>query len=167
VHSVRIYSTEPNSAEPDSPVSETVGSRISRSSDKTSKTTTTDLNDWRTPLVHYLENPGHIADRKVRWRALRYVMLDNTLYRQTIDSLLLKCLGSDQSKIAMREVHEGICGTHQSTHKMKWLFHRAVFYWPTMLSKWFCNTSTGAGTRVARCGSFVGKAFSLLVVSSR
>jgi hypothetical protein len=46
-------------------------------------------------------------------------MLDNTLYRRTIDGLLLKCLGSDQYKIAMREVHEGICDTHQSAHNMK------------------------------------------------
>jgi hypothetical protein len=64
---------------------------------------------------------------------LKYVILDNTLYRRTIDGLLLKCLGSDQSKIAMEEVHEGICGTHQSTHKMKLLLHRTGFYWSTML----------------------------------
>jgi hypothetical protein len=54
-----------------------------------------DPDDWRTPLVLYLGNPGHIAYRKVRWQALKYVMLDNTLYRRTRDSLLLKCLGSD------------------------------------------------------------------------
>jgi hypothetical protein len=64
-------------------------------------------------------------------------MLDNTLYRGTIDGLLLKWLGSDQSKLAMGEVHEGICGTHQSTHKMKWLLHRNGFYWPTMLNGCF------------------------------
>jgi hypothetical protein len=57
---------------------------------------TTDLDDWRTPLVRYLENPSHIVDRKVR-QALKYIMLDNTLYRETIDGLLLKCLGLDQS----------------------------------------------------------------------
>jgi hypothetical protein len=51
--------------------------------------------------------------------------------------LLLKCLGSDQSKIAMREVHEGICGTHQSRHKMKWLLHCDGFYWPNMLNDCF------------------------------
>jgi hypothetical protein len=39
------------------------------------------LGDWRTPLIRYLENPGHIADRKVQWQALKCVMLDNTLYR--------------------------------------------------------------------------------------
>jgi hypothetical protein len=54
-----------------------------------------DADDWRTLLICYLENPSHIADRKVRQQALKYVVLDNTLYRQTIDDLLLRCLGSD------------------------------------------------------------------------
>jgi hypothetical protein len=37
----------------------------------------------------------------------------------------------------MGEVHEGIYGTHQSAHTMKWLLHRAGFYWPTMLNDCF------------------------------
>jgi hypothetical protein len=64
-------------------------------------------------------------------------MLDNTLYRRTIDDLFLKCLGLDQSKIAMGEVHEGIYDTHKLAHKMKWLLRRARFYWPTMLNDYF------------------------------
>jgi hypothetical protein len=51
--------------------------------------------------------------------------------------VLLKWLGLDQSKIAMGEVHEGICGTHLSTYKMKWLLHRAGFYWSTMINGCF------------------------------
>jgi hypothetical protein len=61
----------------------------------------TDPDDWRTPVVRYLENCCHIVDRKVHRQVLKYVMLDNTLYRRTIDGLLLKYLGLDQSKIAM------------------------------------------------------------------
>jgi hypothetical protein len=38
-----------------------------------------------------------------------------------VDDLLLKCLDLDQSKVAMDEVHEGICDTQQSAPKMKWL----------------------------------------------
>jgi hypothetical protein len=106
-------------------------------SDESSEMTMTNLDDWRTPLVRYLENPGHIADRKVQHQALKYVMLDNTLYHRTIDELLLKCLDLDQSKIAMGEVHEGICGTHQSAHKVKWLLRRTVFYWPPMINDYF------------------------------
>jgi hypothetical protein len=37
----------------------------------------------------------------------------------------------------MREVHEGICGIHQSAHKMKLLLRCAGFYWPTMLNDYF------------------------------
>jgi hypothetical protein len=65
------------------------------------ETTTIKPVDWRTPLVCYLENPGHVIDTKVRWQTLKYVFLDHDLYRQTIDGLLLRCWGSDQSKVAM------------------------------------------------------------------
>jgi hypothetical protein len=107
-----IYSAEPSSAKSDGPVSETGRSIISRISDKASEATTADPCDWRTPLVRYLENPGHIADRKVQRQALKYVMLDNTLLSPNYRCLLLKYLNSDQSMITMWEVHEDICGTH-------------------------------------------------------
>jgi hypothetical protein len=81
MHSVTVYSIGPDPAKLDSLVSETGWYRISRTSNKTSEITTTDTDDWRTPLVHYLENPGHIATRKVRRQALKYFMFDNTLYR--------------------------------------------------------------------------------------
>jgi hypothetical protein len=59
--SVTICSAKPSSAIPGGPVSETEGSEISRTSDDTSETLMIDPDDW-TPLVRYLENPGHIAD---------------------------------------------------------------------------------------------------------
>jgi hypothetical protein len=39
--------------------------------------------------------------------------------------------------MAMREVYEGICGTYQSAHKIKWLLNHIGFYWPTMLNDYF------------------------------
>jgi hypothetical protein len=112
MHAVEIYSTEPSSAKPDGPISKLGGFGISRSADNLREMTTVEPEDWRTPLVCYLENSDHIAGRKVRQQALKYVELDNDLYHRTIDGLLLKCLGLDQSRIVMGEVHEGICGTH-------------------------------------------------------
>jgi hypothetical protein len=91
MQSAWIYSTEPNSVKMDGPISKTEGSRISRSLDNLGKTTMIELDDWRTPLIRYIGNSGHIADRKVQRQALKYVMLDNTLYCQTMDGLLLKC----------------------------------------------------------------------------
>jgi hypothetical protein len=37
----------------------------------------------------------------------------------------------------MGEVHEGICGTHQSAPKMKWLLCRAGLYWSSMINDCF------------------------------
>ena len=93
--------------------------------------------DWRIPLISYLKDPGHGAERNIRRLAFKYVLIDDELYRRTAEDLLLKYLDSDQARVAMGEVHEGICGTHQSAPKMKWLLRRAGFYWPTMLSDCF------------------------------
>jgi hypothetical protein len=54
--------------------------------------------------------------------------VDGELYRRTSDDLLLKCLDSDQAKVVMGKVYDGICGTHQSTPKTKWLLRRVGFY---------------------------------------
>jgi hypothetical protein len=59
------------------------------------------------------------------------------LYRRTIDGLLLKCLGEEEAKVAMGEIHEGMCSTHQSAHKMRWMLRRAGFYWPNMVEDCF------------------------------
>jgi hypothetical protein len=61
-----FYTVGSSLAKSDNRVSETGGSRISRILDESSEMMMTDPDDWRTPLVYYLENPGHIADRKVR-----------------------------------------------------------------------------------------------------
>jgi hypothetical protein len=37
----------------------------------------------------------------------------------------------------MAEVHEGICGTHQSAPKKKWLLRWTCFYCPTMIADCF------------------------------
>jgi ribonuclease HI len=77
--------------------------------------------DWRKHIIKYLQDPSHKVDRKI-WRlAFKFMLVEGELYHRTTDNLLLKCLDSDQAKVAMGEVHEGICGTHQSAPKMKWL----------------------------------------------
>ncbi len=93
--------------------------------------------DWRYDVHQYLLNPSQSASRKLRYKALKYALLDDELYYRTIDGVLLKCLSVDQAKVAIGEVHEGICGTHQSAHKMKWLLRRTGYFWPTMLEDCF------------------------------
>jgi hypothetical protein len=67
----------------------------------------------------------------------KYVLIDDELYNRTVNDVLLKCLGLDDAMLAMAEVHEGICGTHQLTLKIKWLLQRSGFYWPHMIADCF------------------------------
>nr|ABA93861.2 retrotransposon protein, putative, unclassified [Oryza sativa Japonica Group] len=83
--------------------------------------------DWRYDVHQYLQNPSQPASRKLRYKALKYTLLDDELYYRTIDA----------AKVAIGEVHEGICGTRQSAHKMKWLLRRVGYFWPTMLEDCF------------------------------
>jgi hypothetical protein len=71
---------------------------------------------------------GKITNKKLRRHVLKYTSLDGDLYWRTIDGVLLKCLGDEQAMEVVREVHDGICGAHQSPYKMKWLLRRAGFY---------------------------------------
>ena len=93
--------------------------------------------DWRKPIIDYLQDPSKHVDRALRNAAFKYALLDGELFRRTTDGMLHKCLNADQARVAMGEVHEGICGTHQSAYKMKWLLKRANFYWPTMMNDCF------------------------------
>jgi hypothetical protein len=91
--------------------------------------------DWRLSLLECIRDPGKTTDKKIKRQALKYTLLDDDLYRRTIDCVLLKCLGEDQTKVAVWEVHDGICGAHQSAHKMNWLLWRAGVYWLTMMDE--------------------------------
>jgi hypothetical protein len=89
--------------------------------------------DWRFLLLECIRDSSKITDKKVKQQVLKYASLDDDLYRRTIDGMLLKCLGEEQAKVAVREVHDGICVAHQSAYMMNWLLQRSGFYWPTMM----------------------------------
>jgi hypothetical protein len=65
------------------------------------------------------------------------VLLEGDLYYRTIDGVLLKCIDKEEAKVLMGEIHEGVCGSHQSAYKMKWVIRRNKYFWPTMLEDCF------------------------------
>jgi hypothetical protein len=47
-------------------------------------------------------------------------LLDGRLYYKSLDGVLLQCLGQEEAKRMIGEVHDGLCGAHQSAYRMKW-----------------------------------------------
>jgi len=93
--------------------------------------------DWIKEIIDYLNDPSRKVERRVRFQATKYVLLEEELYYRTIHGVLLKCLGEDESKSLMGEIHEGVCGAHESAFKMKWMIRRNGYYWPTILEDCF------------------------------
>jgi hypothetical protein len=93
--------------------------------------------DWRKEIVDYLENPSRKVSRKLRYKAIKFVLLDGRLFYKSLDGVLLQCLGPEEAKKMMSEVHDGLCGAHQSAYRMKWVIRHTRCFWPTMLEDCF------------------------------
>jgi hypothetical protein len=59
------------------------------------------------------------------------------LFYKSLDGVLLQCLGQEEAKKMMSEVHDGLCGAHQSAYRMKWVIRHTRCFWPTMLEDCF------------------------------
>ncbi|GKV30878.1 hypothetical protein SLEP1_g39649 [Rubroshorea leprosula] len=92
---------------------------------------------WTTPLINYLqsgelpENPS--AATLIKPRAAHFTLLDNQLYKRAASMPLLRCLTPYEAEYAVREVHEGVCGTHIGGKTLARKLLRHGYYWPTMV----------------------------------
>ncbi|GKV52487.1 hypothetical protein SLEP1_g59063 [Rubroshorea leprosula] len=92
---------------------------------------------WTTPLINYLQSgelPEDLSAAKlIKRRAAHFTLLDSQLYKQAASMPLLHCLTPYEAEYAVREVHEGVCGTHIGGKTLARKLLRHGYYWPTMV----------------------------------
>ncbi|GKV29043.1 hypothetical protein SLEP1_g38016 [Rubroshorea leprosula] len=92
---------------------------------------------WTTLLMNYLrsgELPEDSSTAKlVRRRAAHFTLIDNQLYKRAASMPLLRCLTPYEVEYAVREVYEGVCGTHMGGKTLAQKLLRHGYYWPTMV----------------------------------
>ncbi|GKV01527.1 hypothetical protein SLEP1_g14076 [Rubroshorea leprosula] len=92
---------------------------------------------WTTPLINYLQSgelPEDLSIAKViKRRAAHFTLIDNQLYKRAASMPLLRCLTPYEAEYAVREVHEGVCGTHIGGKTLARKLLRHGYYWPTMV----------------------------------
>ncbi|XP_038973752.1 uncharacterized protein LOC120105406 [Phoenix dactylifera] len=91
---------------------------------------------WTDELISYLRDDVLPSDereaRRVKRLATRYIWYEGNLYRRSFTSPLLRCLRSSEADYAIREVHEGICGSHLGERALAHKILRQGYYWPTL-----------------------------------
>ena len=87
--------------------------------------------DWRSPFIQYLTEgilPQKYSERyKFKRLATRYFLHNTVLFKKGYDGDLLRCLGPEEIREMIKEVHPGECGEHQG----KKIFTDACCKWAT------------------------------------
>ncbi|XP_038678408.1 uncharacterized protein LOC119979856 [Tripterygium wilfordii] len=72
--------------------------------------------------------------KSLRKRAARYTLIDGELYRRFFTLPYLRCLAPREADYTLREVHEGICGSHIGRRTLSYQVLRCGYYSPMMVS---------------------------------
>jgi hypothetical protein len=68
----------------------------------------------------------------LKMKAGRFTILNGFLYRRGFTLPLLKCISTEEGNYVLREIHEGICGSHSGARVLAHKAVRTGFYWPNM-----------------------------------
>ena len=75
-----------------------------------------------TPIASFLQDKRLPQDaeeaKKIKKRATRFTILNDTLYKRGFSLPYLKCVDEDEAKYILEEIHEGICGDHASPRSL-------------------------------------------------
>ena len=59
-------------------------------------------------------SPFMDEQQRLRHVSKSYLIVDNTLYRHGVDSILRRCLTHEEAELVLNDWHRGACGGHLS-----------------------------------------------------
>ncbi|KAL2248431.1 UNVERIFIED_CONTAM: Retrovirus-related Pol polyprotein from transposon opus [Sesamum indicum] len=92
---------------------------------------------WKDEIIRYLKEgilpADSIAARRLKMRAHRFTLVNEQLYKRSVEEPLLKCLDLERAEYVMREIHEGSCGNHSGGRSVAQKVIRQGYFWPTLV----------------------------------
>ena len=89
-----------------------------------------------TPIISFLQE-GHLPQdaneaKKIKKRAIRFTVLNDTLYKRGFSMPYLKCVDEDEAKYILKKIHEEVCGDHAGPKSLVSMVIRTSYFRPTM-----------------------------------
>nr|KYP59710.1 Retrovirus-related Pol polyprotein from transposon 17.6 [Cajanus cajan] len=95
-----------------------------------------ELDSWMGPYIAYLTRGELPEDKReaslVQRESVRFVVINERLYRRGFSSPLLRCLTMSQAQRVMDEVHSEMCGSHIGGRALVYKVARAGYFWPSL-----------------------------------
>ena len=93
-------------------------------------------NSWMTSIISFLQDRHLPQDtdeaKKIKKRAARFTILNDTLYKRGFSMPYLKCVDEDEAKYILEEIHGGVCGDHVGPRSLVSKVIWTGYFWPTM-----------------------------------
>ncbi|KAM1100355.1 hypothetical protein ACFX2B_006763 [Malus domestica] len=71
---------------------------------------------WITPIYRFLAHGtlpnDKVQAKQIRYKATRYLIINDQLYKRGFNLPCLRCLTLAEAKTVLWEIHEGVCGDH-------------------------------------------------------
>ncbi|XP_059446338.1 uncharacterized protein LOC132177877 [Corylus avellana] len=91
---------------------------------------------WAEEIVGFLERGILPGERKkavrLKQKAARFTLVNGALFKRGFMLPLLKCVSKEEGNYVLREIHEGVCGSHSGPRILAHKAVRAGFFWPSM-----------------------------------
>ena len=103
---------------------------------------------WYYDIVHVLQNlqaPARLSKeraRSVKLKAAKFCILNQCIYWKDPGGVLLNCLLENEAKHTVKGFHKGDYGGHHSWKVTTNKILRGGFYWPSLFSEVYKETST-------------------------
>ena len=92
---------------------------------------------WYGDTLIYLQtqtfwsNTSHSQQRRIRHQAKYYLIIGDTLYYCSIDTIFRRCLTHEEAEKVLNDFHSGACGGHLSGYATT---QSASYFWPTIFN---------------------------------
>ncbi|XP_071683480.1 uncharacterized protein [Lolium perenne] len=94
-----------------------------------------DSGDWTEPYLSYLERQVLPMDeteaRAIVRRCKSFTIINNELYKRSISGIFQRCVGADEGRKILHDIHAGDCGHHAGARSIVAKAFLCGFYWPT------------------------------------
>lgn len=71
-------------------------------------------------------NPDKV--RKIKKRTVRFIVLNDKLYKGGFSEPYLRCVEEEEAKYILKEVHKGICGDHMGEKSLVRKIMKASYF---------------------------------------
>jgi hypothetical protein len=93
--------------------------------------------DWMHLIKMFIENQplsdDNVEVECIARKSKQYHLIDDILFRWGVNDMMMKCISIEEGILLLKDIHNGICGSHSSWHSIIDKSLRHGFYWPSIL----------------------------------